>query len=300
MHRPRSPLHSTAAACLAAALPFSAPLAQRSAAKHSRVDTTFAIERHGTVNVSVTTDRLLISGWDKDSVRVRLMGGAQRFRVVVRPALIIIEPDATSGGSGVLEITVPPASRINARSVHGTVAVHHLHGTIDVTSESGDITVNDVAGEVHLGSVSGAIVAAHVIGAVDVSSVQGEVTLDDAKGKFTIATVSGDVKLRNASASFVRAQSTDGDLRYAGTVESSGAYALSTHSGDVHFSVPASVNAEFTVATWSGEVESDFIMAAPMSGRRLTFRVGSGGAQISLETFSGDIGISVLGRRGRE
>jgi DUF4097 and DUF4098 domain-containing protein YvlB len=253
------------------------------------------------VNISVTTERLLITGWDTDLVRVRLVGSPQPFRIDVRSSVAVIEPDSPGrGGGGALEITVPLGSRISARSVHGAIIVRNVHGTVDVSSESGDIAVNDVAGEVHLGSVSGAIVAAHLVGAVDVSSVQGNVTLDHAKGKFTIATVSGDVKLRNASASFVRAQSTDGDLRYAGNVESSGAYTLSTHAGDVQFSVPASVSAVFTVATWSGEVESDFVMAAPSSGRRLTFRVGSGGAQISLETFSGDIGINVLDRLGRE
>ena len=274
-------------------------MAQRSA--QSGIDTTFTLEKRGTVSLSVTGGRLLVAGGENDAVRVHVRGRPQDFRIVARPSEIIVEPDGTSSGKdAVLEVSVPAGTRVIARSVQGAVRVRGFHGTLDVTTESGDVTVDDLAGELHLGSVSGTINVARVTGAVDVSSVQGDVILDRARGNVTIATVSGDVKLRNAAASFVRAQSTDGDLRYAGTIEAGGAYSLSTHSGDVQLSVPASVGATFTVATWSGSVESDFVMAAPSSGRRITFRVGSGSAQVSLETFSGEIVIGVLGRRGRE
>jgi DUF4097 and DUF4098 domain-containing protein YvlB len=276
-------------------------MGQRSA--QGGIDTTFALEKRGTVSVSVTGGRLFVAGWENDAVRVHVRASPQDFRIVARPSEIIVEPDGggtSSGKDAFLEVEVPAGARVIARAVHGAVQVRGFHGTLDVTTDSADITVNDLAGELHLGSVSGTINVARVTGAVDVSSVQGDVILDRPRGNVTIATVSGDVKLRNAAASFVRAQSTDGNLRYAGTIEAGGAYSLSTHSGDVQLSVPASVGATFTVATWSGSVESDFVMAAPSSGRRITFRVGSGSAQISLETFSGEIVIGVLGRRGRE
>lgn len=262
------------------------------------VDTTFTIERRGLVNVSVTGSRLQISSWDSSAVRIRMSRGAPPMRIVARPAEMIVEPEGNATESeSLIELTVPIAARLKARALHGVIRVRDLRGTVEVGSESGNILVSDVAGEVHLSSVSGTIVATRVTGAVDITSVEGDVVLEEAKGNLSIATVSGDVKLRNAAASFVRAQSTDGDLRYTGTIEPRGAYTFSTHSGDVQLSVPSTVNADITIATWSGSVESEFVMAAPLSGRPFTFRVGSGGAQVKLETFSGEISIGTIGRR---
>jgi hypothetical protein len=65
-------------------------------------------------------------------------------------------------------------------------------------------------------------------------------------------------------------------------------------SGDVMLRLPASQQAEFTAQSYSGDLNSEFGKSTRVSrgpGIVLQHREGDNGAQIRLETFSGDISI---------
>jgi DUF4097 and DUF4098 domain-containing protein YvlB len=65
-------------------------------------------------------------------------------------------------------------------------------------------------------------------------------------------------------------------------------------SGDVQLRLPASQQAEFIAQSFSGDIHSEFGKSARVSkgpGVMLQHREGDNGAQIRLETFSGDVSI---------
>ena len=118
-----------------------------------------------------------------------------------------------------------------------------------------------------------------------------------------ITTISGDVVLKNLTARYVRGKSTSGDIQYDGDIDSTGRYELGSHSGSVYLTVPATVGAQITVATYTGSIDSEFPITlragehAVGAGKRFTFDIGKGDARISAESFSGDITIRTRSAR---
>ena len=65
-------------------------------------------------------------------------------------------------------------------------------------------------------------------------------------------------------------------------------------SGDVKLRLPASQQAEFTAQSYSGDISSEFGSSTRVSkgpGQMLRHKEGDNGAEIRLETFSGDVYI---------
>ena len=142
-------------------------------------------------------------------------------------------------------------------------------------------------------------------GAANIHSLSGDVTLDRARGDVEVETVSGDIVLQDVVTKQIRAHSTSGDLAFAGTIVSAGRYEFTTHSGEIRLALPASVGAQLSLSTFSGEIDSAFpITLTPgahgigaSQAKKLNFSLGQGSARIMAETFSGDVTLSSTGRR---
>ena len=174
---------------------------------------------------------------------------------------------------------------------------------MSVETVQGDVSVDGGDGLVSLQSVQGSVSLRGAKGRLDVRSVNEDVYVSESSGEVTAETVNGDVTLSRVDASGLTATSVNGDLDYDGPIRNGGRYALSTHNGDVTVSVAQGTNAAVAVSTFNGEFESEF--PVPLSGTRkgkgFSFTLGSGSAQVTLESFQGTIQlIRPGGRADRE
>jgi DUF4097 and DUF4098 domain-containing protein YvlB len=215
--------------------------------------------------------------------------------------------NAYRGDESRFEVTVPVGVRVIARAQSGDIAISGTQGEVDARAQSGDVKVEDVATRLDIGTLSGDVDVRTVNGDVQIKSVSGDVQVSDFKGDFEAETVSGSIVLRNAIGRYVRSHTTSGDLVYEGTIDPSGRYELSTHSGDIRLGIPSNSSAQLSIATWSGTIDSDFpITLRPgehgigsAQAKRFTFEIGGGDARITAETFSGDITIGSRGSSRR-
>lgn len=160
---------------------------------------------------------------------------------------------------------------------------------------------------VHLnaGTVSGDVDAAGLRSNVEVSTVSGNVMVRDVEGKVLEArSVSGDVELTDIRADQVGAETVSGDVDFVGEIRRGGDYDFQTLSGDVVLRVPAGLSAEVTASTFSGSFETSFPITSKVEReskwarrQRISGTIGSGGATIRLQSFSGD--VELLERSGR-
>jgi len=275
------------------------------------VDTTVAFDRRGVVNVSIPSGEIIVTGWDRDEVRVHAKSDEAGVRVGVSSSRITIElATARRGGDAHIEVSVPRGVRISARSQTGDISVRGTRGVVDAQSQSGDISIEDATDRVDVSSLSGDVSVSTVTGDVEAKSTSGDVSVSDVKGggDIEVETVSGEITVEKAAAKVFRGHSVSGDVTYDGTIDPQGRYELSAHSGEIHLGVPQDVGAQLSVSTWSGTVESDFpITLEPgehgigsSSAKRFNFKVGNGAARITLESFSGDITINSNGRTRKE
>jgi hypothetical protein len=271
----------------------------------SRIDTTFAFSRTGTVTLGASSGDIIVNGWSREEIHVRAISDEDNIRFSASSSRVSLDVTGSHrGGDTRFEVTVPFGARVSTTSQSGDVTIHGTRGQVEVRSNSGDIDLEDVATRLDINSFSGDVTARGITGDVAISTLSGEVRLTDVRGNIDVGGVSGDITLRGVAAKIVRAKTTSGEITYDGTIDPAGRYELSSHSGDVRLRVPRDASAQLTVSTWNGSIDSDFpITLKPgehgisvSRSKRYVFEIGGGGARISAETFSGDITISSNGR----
>lgn len=274
----------------------------------SNVDTTFGFDRRGLVSMTLGSGDIVVTAWDRDEIRIHATSESRSVRLDATSSRVTLDlAGGYGGGDSRFEVTVPIGVRVVARAQSGDIAISGTDGEVDARSQSGDVKVEGVGSRLDIGTLSGDIEAHNVNGDVQIKSVSGDIRLSDFRGDFEGESVSGSIELHNAAGRYVRSHTTSGDLTYEGSIDPSGRYELSAHSGDIRLSVPSNTSAQLSVSTWSGALESDFpITLRPGEhgigsgqSKRLTFDIGGGAARISAETFSGDITISSRGSSRR-
>ena len=288
---------------LSLAVPLPAVAQQRDEGYEGRIDSTFAFDRRGTVVLSVGSGEIIVTGWNRDQIRVRARSERSVIRMDATSTRVSLDLSRQRGGDTRFEVTVPVGVRVSARATSGDISITGTKGGVDANTQSGDLVVEDVAEMVDLRSMSGDILVRNVVGNVEINTLNGELTLIDVRGDVDATSVSGDLELRNVIAKYVRARSTSGDIAYDGAVDAAGRYELGSHSGSVYLTIPENTGALLTIATYSGSIESDFqITLKPGehgigASKRFTFEIGKGDSRISAESFSGDITIRSKPRR---
>lgn len=132
---------------------------------------------------------------------------------------------------------------------------------------------------------------------IDASSVSGNVDITGAEGDVRAGTVSGDVRLERLRASSVEARSVSGGITTSiESLSGSGPLSFKTVSGDVKLELPRSLDADLSMSSVSGQLDSDFQMTlgGRMSRRSIDARIGRGGRNLNIATVSGDVRLAVL------
>ena len=216
--------------------------------------------------------------------------------------------DGWNGISISYEITVPPNSRVVARSGSGDLEVADLTGPVDVSTGSGDVRVGRIAeavkartgsGEIDLDGAasleastgSGNVVAGSVRGDLEARSGSGDITVGQkGTGSIDVSTGSGDVEVTGANGP-VRVRASSGDIRVEGTPVSD--WDVSASSGDVRLRLDGQAGFDLDLRTNSGHIETSH----PVSGRdshtrrELRGQVRGGGPRVHVTTSSGGIAI---------
>jgi hypothetical protein len=134
--------------------------------------------------------------------------------------------------------------------------------------------------------------------------VDGDVHAEGLRSPVDVATVSGDVRVSTTSTA--RAATVSGDIHATFGTSDGRQMAFNTVSGDVVLRLGSGVGADVRAQTLSGDITTDFdLRRRPMAGgdergrgwvnveigRSATGTIGRGGAELSINTVSGDIRI---------
>ena len=199
-----------------------------------------------------------------------------------------------TGGSGSVdyEITAPAWLPIKASGQYLYVGVEGAQNEVSAETVRGDIEVR--------GS-----------GFVTAKSIHGQIILEDAKGRISASSVNEAIRITGSSSEIT---AEDHERRHradeGGREEPRGrcgqrrhpvrrhgigrrTVRFATHNGNITMVVPENTNATFTVRTYNGEFSPDGLPVKAVGelrrGRRATYVLGNGGADIDLESFSGSI-----------
>ncbi len=307
MHTAIPILRAASRALVLAALLSAAPAAAQTSARQ-RIDTAFTFDRTGSVHLALVSGEIRVTTGTTSEIRIIASIERGRLETTLTRTRVSIEARSVNGrmGSTRYEVVVPAGVRVRASAVSGEVVVRGTGGEVEASSVSGDVTIEDARGIVDVGSVSGDVQVTRADGRVDIESVSGDIDLHDVAGALSVETVSGEVTISEGRLTSLRAESVSGTISYRGAIAARGDYRMNSHSGDVFITVPANGGASLELETWSGDISSDFPLTLQPGenvgrrNRRMQFTVGSGGAHIIAETFSGDITIRRVSARNPE
>jgi hypothetical protein len=127
---------------------------------------------------------------------------------------------------------------------------------------------------------------------VNASSVSGNVTVTGAEGSVRAGSVSGDVRMTGLRAATVRASSVSGDVDVGiVALTGDGELRFTSVSGDVVVELPRALDADVTMRSVSGALDSEYPLT--LNGRvnrsSLDARIGKGGRELRVTTVSGDV-----------
>jgi DUF4097 and DUF4098 domain-containing protein YvlB len=257
-------------------------------------DTTVAVRQGQRLEVSDFGGDVVIKTWRQNSVRIKATHSSRdHVNISTAGGVVTIGASGRHGPANVdyeilapvwmpLSISGSPSAEVTIEGTQAEVSVETVEGSIRVEGGDGNISLRTVEGSITVEGANGHLELNTVDGSIEVKGCSGDLSLD---------TVDGDIKLIDITSANVDASTVDGSIEYVGTIKDAGRYRLTSHDGDVSIAVPENTNATFSVSYFDGDFDSCFpvTLKDQQSKRRFRFQLGSGSAQVELESFSGHI-----------
>jgi len=127
---------------------------------------------------------------------------------------------------------------------------------------------------------------------LDAHDVSGNVSVVGAEGQVRASSVSGDVRMERLRVSSIKATSVSGNVSVGiDAFTGDGPLTFTSVSGNVTAELPKGTDADVSMRSVSGSLDSDFPLT--LNGRvnrhSLEARIGRGGRELSVHTVSGDV-----------
>lgn len=281
-------------AVLLGALALTHPAPQGAAARPAETDQTIQAARGTRLSVRNFAGEVVIRTWDKDALRVQARHGARKRVDIGTPAGAIAISASGPAGSVDYEITAPIWMPIKVEGTYSFITVEGAQAEVSAENVRGDIVIKGGTGLVTARTIEGEIIVEGARGRINLNAVNEGIRVIGASGDIVAETTNGDVALSRIESSSVDVGTVNGDVSYEGTVVDRGNYRFTSHNGDLVMTVPDTVNASFTVRSYTGGFRSALPVKGPpheevRRGRRNTYTLGNGSAQVEMESFGGDI-----------
>ncbi|HET7241386.1 MAG TPA: DUF4097 family beta strand repeat-containing protein [Gemmatimonadales bacterium] len=273
-----------------------APVALAALTLIQQIDSTVPVERGQRLEVDLFAGDVDVKTWTKNAVRVVAdPDGRGRVEIERSATSLSVRTTGRRGppSSTDIQLTVPAWMALDISGVYSDITIAGARGPISAETVQGDVSAEGGDGLVSVKSVQGGVSVTGAKGRIEANSVNADVEVHRSAGEISTETVNGSIELSGTDATTLTATSVNGDLSYDGPVHPGGRYTLSTHNGDITLAMAEGASAAVSVSTFNGEFESDFpvTLTETRKGKRFNFTVGSGSAQVTLESFQGTISL---------
>ncbi len=262
------------------------------------LDQRWTVDARVRVSVENVVGKIEIQGWNRNEVHLtgKLGDSVDELEINATGSVLqitVINRDERDIDETVLKLKVPEGANIDASAVSADIEISGLNNEkLTGTSVSGDVEVQAKSRWVSLESVSGDVGFRGQTARVSAESVSGDIELSGISGDVEATTVSGDMALEAGMMDSGKLETVSGDIRISTELSASGRLSAESMSGDVTLSLPASQSGLFRAQSFSGRISTDFgsvTRAKHGPGSHLKYSAGDGGAEIRVESFSGNI-----------
>jgi hypothetical protein len=262
------------------------------------------------INVGGNVD---VIGWDRPEIEVAGSLGSDADKLDIgsvgnRTTIRVLDSDSDSDDQhwrirvrlrheAILSVHVPRGSSLSASLVTANLSVRDLQGNQELQTVSGNVTttavhdarIHTVSGDIHLN-------AGPESRLLELGTVSGDLDVDGGHGDISVNTVSGEGKLSLGAITHASIKSVSGNYQIRAALAGQGLLEGQSVSGDFTIDFTGGPPAgEYELHTFSGDLKTCFGQKATHEnygpGSRLSFRQGDGGAQVRIDTHSGDVSL---------
>jgi DUF4097 and DUF4098 domain-containing protein YvlB len=263
----------------------------------THTDSTLTVGPGARLELENFAGEVVVQTWDRNAVRIECEHSRRTEVEIERDGSTVSV--RTEGRNGVplsadFKITVPATAALEISGVYTDVTVAGAKGDISVETVGGDVSVTGGGGHIALQSVEGEVALEGSRGHAELSSVNSGVTVRNHTGELAVETVNGAIVIERGASASVEASTVNGSVLFDGVAQNDGHYSFTTHNGDITVGLQPSPSVSVSVSTFGGSFESSFPVKASTTrhGRRSRFTLGSGSAELELESFQGSIRLT--------
>ena len=264
-------------------------------------DQSVPVARGARLTVNNFAGEVVIKTWDRDQLRVQARHTA-RAKVNIRQTATVVAISADTHGTASVdyEITAPAWMPVKVEGTYNFVTVEGAQNEVSAETVRGDVVIKGGTGTITAKSIQGEVIVEGARGRINVSSVNEGIRVSGASGDITAETTNGHISLTKVTSSNVDVTTVNGNITFDGPVADKGRYRFTTHNGNITAGVPDDANVAFIVRTYNGEFATSLNVTGPprseaRRGRRITYTLGNGSAEMEMETFGGSIRVRRLG-----
>jgi hypothetical protein len=280
-------------------------IAAEAAAK--TLDQSWQVAGDARVEIDNVRGSVVVTGWDQGQVKLSgSLGAGSRLEISADEHHLTLHVEGSKtgwfGGNGPdhdseLLLNVPRGVALKLGVVSADATVTGITGkSLDVDGVSGKLNLSSDAPEVDVNSVSGDVVfataQASAAARTHLQTVSGDIDARKLSGRVKLETVSGNINLDAGVVQELETGTVSGDAKILAAPAAHARMTLESMSGDIRLRLPAALSAHVEAQTFSGGIGSDYGRVQNKErgpGSSLDAHVGDGDAQISAQTFSGDI-----------
>ena len=204
---------------------------------------------------------------------------------------------------GALDVTIPAWAKVSIDTYSGNITIDGGVARLDASTIGGNIVLKGGSGSTDLESINGSITVSDFHGDhLGIDATGGTVMVTGSSGAFEIESVNGAIRMRDAKATSVSASTVNEAIEYSGTIDPKGRYEFESHNGGILLSLPTDVSARMKVSTFNGAFSTEIPARSNgtadtaahthhMQGREFTVVYGRGDAEVSLDSFNGEIQV---------
>jgi len=252
----------------------------------------------GTVEIEIISGDITVMGWSGSTVEVtgtvengveelEISSGGNRLSISAE-----LERRTRNNGSVYLTIKMPSTANLEIETVSAGISVEDVRGELELESVSGDVEASGETRSLEAAPVSGNVIAVSPAGRSELESVSGNVIIRSATGRIDASTVSGTIEIEGGTLDMLDAESVSGSISCTARPAENGRFSFETMSGTVEMSISEDWNVDYYVETYSGAIRNSIGPEPERTdkygpGKELRFSTGSGGARVTIESFSG-------------
>jgi DUF4097 and DUF4098 domain-containing protein YvlB len=264
------------------------------------VDESWVINLDASISIENIAGTIEIEGWNLNEARLtgELGDSVDELEISASNSNLVINVDNRNSrnvDNTELKLMVPEGASVDASAVSADIEISGLDNEkVTASSVSGEVEVDVKSNWVSIESVSGDVGFSGRTQRISAESVSGDVELTGISGDIAATTVSGDLELVAGLIESGRLETVSGDMNFTGELTDNGRLTAESMSGDVTINLPADQSGLFKAESFSGRITTDFgsvDRAKHGPGSHLKYTAGSSGAEIRVESFSGNIDL---------